>query len=397
MNAKKLTLTSLNAAMLLALAPTTVLADSILDAIASGKTTLEMRARAEWVDDSIATKKADAETLRTVLGYRTSPYNFLGDNYLSGYLEFENVTNFGREHYNTGAVGLPNKRTQFATIVDPEVTQVNQVYLEAFGAKVGRQKVILDNARFFGDVGWRQNDQVFDAVAYQNKMIPGTTITVDYLTKANMASGLRKPIDAPLVNLKYSGFMGHNQTVFYYAVEEQNTPAASFQDVGLRLDGAFGGFLYDLSFAQQSDYKDGTVPDADYMDVQLGYKFGPVFTIKAQHEVLEKGFNTPYATLHAFNGWADMFLTTPADGLEDNNIKLLAKYWDINFVLALHDFQADSKSQDFGQEVDFSVGKKFSPNFSGLIKAASYMADDKAPGALSKDRNKIWLQLSYTM
>ena len=26
---------------------------------------------------------------------------------------------------------------------------------------------------------------------------------------------------------------------------------------------------------------------------------------------------TPLATLHAFNGWADMFLTTPANGLQD--------------------------------------------------------------------------------
>jgi len=39
------------------------------------------------------------------------------------------------------------------------------------------------------------------------------------------------------------------------------------------------------------------------------------------YEVLEGngaiGFATPLATLHAFNGWADMFLTTPANGLKD--------------------------------------------------------------------------------
>jgi hypothetical protein len=30
-----------------------------------------------------------------------------------------------------------------------------------------------------------------------------------------------------------------------------------------------------------------------------------------------KGFTTPLATLHKFQGWADKFLTTPVNGLAD--------------------------------------------------------------------------------
>lgn len=373
--------------------------DSLLDALAAGKVSLDLRARAEYADDSVK-KEANAETLRTVLGYRTAPYAVAND-YLTGYVEFENVTDFGREHYNSGAAGAGNKRTEYTMIPDPDITQVNQAYIEAFGFKAGRQKVVLDNARFVGDVGWRQNDQTFDAISYQNKMIPDTTINLAYLTKVHTILGVHKPIDAPLVNVKYSGIQGLNLTGFYYAFEEQKAEATSFQHAGVRLDGKLANFLYELSFAQQSDYADGTevgTPEADYFDVQLGYKFGPV-TVKVQHEVLEKGFKTPYATLHAFNGWADMFLATPAAGLKDTNIKVSAQQWGLNFALALHDFQAEDVSQKFGQEVDFSVGKKFENGVMTLLKAAAYTADDEAPaaGMLNKDRTKVWLQFSYSI
>ena len=32
---------------------------------------------------------------------------------------------------------------------------------------------------------------------------------------------------------------------------------------------------------------------------------------------VRKGFTTPLATLHKFQGWADKFLTTPPNGIED--------------------------------------------------------------------------------
>jgi hypothetical protein len=137
------------------------------------------------------------------------------------------------------------------------------------------------------------------------------------------------------------------------------------------------------------------VPDANYHDIQLGYMIGPV-TIKAQQEVLEAKFKTPLATLHAFNGWADRFLATPAKGLEDTNIKLLAKYWGMNFVLAAHEFKAETDGTKYGQEIDVSVAKNLNKNLSLLVKAAQYSGESSAPTApLKKDVTKTWLQLAY--
>lgn len=363
------------------------------EAIFSGKTSMDLRLRAEYVDFE-TTPETDAETLRTVLGYKTGDYHGL-----KAFLEFENVSTLGNGDYNSGTTGFGNKKTQYGLIPDPALTQINQSWLEGYGFKAGRQKVIFDNARFVGDVGWRQNDQTFDGVSYSNAtLVKDLTLSADYLTRVHNIFGVTRVVEAPMVNLRYAGFAPAKVTVFYYAIEEKSAPATSWQHTGIRVDGVIQNFLYEASFADQTDYADGTAvgaPEANYTDLQLGYKFGPV-TVKVQQEVLEKGFKTPLATLHAFNGWADRFLVTPANGLEDMNVKVLAKFADYNLVLAAHDFQAEATNQKFGQEVDFSVSKPLTSKLTGLLKFADFNADGTVTG-FKNDTLKVWLQFAYKM
>ena len=56
------------------------------------------------------------------------------------------------------------ERAGFATIVDPEQTEVNRAYLRYRGISrldigLGRQRIVLDNQRFVGNVGWRQDSR----------------------------------------------------------------------------------------------------------------------------------------------------------------------------------------------------------------------------------------------
>ncbi|MFZ5560956.1 MAG: alginate export family protein [Pseudomonadota bacterium] len=360
------------------------------EAIFSGKTSLDLRLRAEYVDFE-TTPETDAETLRTVLGYKTGDYHGF-----KAFLEFENISTLGNGDYNSGV----NGKTQFGSIADPALTQINQSYLEGYGFRGGRQKIIYDNARFVGDVGWRQNDQTFDAVSYSNgTLVKGLTLSAAYLVRVNAITGVTRAVEAPFANLRYAAFPQARPSLFYYAVEEKTAAlkAGSWQHAGARVEGAIADFLYDVSFAQQEDYADGTTagaPAADYTDLQLGYQFGPV-TLKAQHEVLEKGFKTPLATLHAFNGWADRFLATPANGLEDTNLKLLATLGGYSFVLAAHDFQAEATDADYGEEVDFSVSKPLTSKVTALLKFAEFNASGSA--GFTNDTRKAWLQFHYKM
>jgi hypothetical protein len=93
--------------------------------------------------------------------------------------------------------------------------------------------------------------------------------------------------------------------------------------------------------------------------------------------------------LHKFNGFADVFLGTPAEGLVDVYASATTKLGGGKFVLVYHDYSADEASasvDDMGNEIDFIYAKKFAGNYSAGIKYASYSAGD-----IKVDTDKLWL------
>ncbi len=135
-------------------------AEILSQVLEEGQASLDVRYRFEWVDQEDKDRDANASTLRTRLGYKTGAYQGL-----TGFVELENVAVIGSERYNNTS----NVKTKYPVVADPKDAEVNQAYLNfqspADNAlKVGRQRLILDNARFVGNVGWRQNEQTFDVV-----------------------------------------------------------------------------------------------------------------------------------------------------------------------------------------------------------------------------------------
>jgi hypothetical protein len=61
-----------------------------------------------------------------------------------------------------------------------------------------------------------------------------------------------------------------------------------------------------------------------------------------------QSYTTPLATLHKFNGWADQFLGTPDDGLEDAYVKFSTKLADYKLTVMYHDFSAEDSGNDYG-------------------------------------------------
>lgn len=81
-------------------------------------------------------------------------------------------------------------------MADPECTEANQAYLQmklgTFTGIAGRQRVILDNARFIGNVGWRQNEQTYDAVTFKSAALPKTQLHVPALPMSTALPVLTK-------------------------------------------------------------------------------------------------------------------------------------------------------------------------------------------------------------
>jgi hypothetical protein len=125
------------------------------------------------------------------------------------------------------------------------------------------------------------------------------------------------------------------------------------------------------------------------------------FGLGAGMEVLEgngtKGFATPLATLHKFQGWADKFLTTPANGIEDvyvnatTNLKAIGGLDTLGLVLGYHDYQAEHISADYGSEWDASVMAKFK-KLGFMLKYSDYNEGVLAIGARHE---KIWMQVEF--
>lgn len=388
-------------------------AGSLIDALTYGTVSAQLRYRYEGVDQEGFTKDARASTLRTQLGYTTDSYNGF-----NAFLQFENVAEIGNDLYNN----TNNGQTQYPVVADPAGTEVNQAWLGyeagySTSLKYGRQAINLDNQRFIGTVGWRQNEQSYDAFSLVNGSLPNTTVTTAYVTNVNRVFGEDHPnplsrnfaMSSGLFNATYKGFSAGSLTGYAYLLDFDDAPATSNQSLGLRFDGKRNvgdyKFLYTAEYASQSDYDEGaSTIDADYGYAGLGVEVQG-WQIKAHYELLGGdgvyGFATPLATLHAFNGWADKFLTTPADGIEDIYLTVGKTLSGIVLAGQYHVFSSDNLSYDYGSELDLSAGKKINKWFNLLLKYANYRGDDNATvvarnPALSQDIDKLWLQAEVT-
>jgi hypothetical protein len=153
---------------------------SLLDSIAGGSPTVNARLRYENAKADGA-ESSDALTLRTRLGYGTLPYYGI-----RGFVEFEDVTSLvDDDDYNQA--GLNADGAGKTVIADVEGTELNQAFIEAICPysggvlKAGRQRLVLGNARFIGNVGWRQNEQTYDAITLKSPVKHGLQFSYGYL------------------------------------------------------------------------------------------------------------------------------------------------------------------------------------------------------------------------
>ncbi len=360
------------AAAVAAATPTAYAAESIAEAFQNGSTAVSFRLRFEDVD--VGGVSNDALTLKSRLTYKTDALNGF-----SALFEVDDTTVLGDEDY-TG-------------IADSEYTDVNQAYLAYSAAdttvKFGRQRILLDNQRFVGGVGFRQNEQTYDALTLTNKSLPDTTLFYGYISEVNNIFASDVKHETHLLNAKYTGLPFGTVTGYYYQIEP-DAAADSIDTFGVRFTGSQPAgdakLLYTAEYATQ-DQNNGSKPD--YYVLEGGVSVSGV-TAKLGYEVLESdngvGFNTPLATKHKFQGWADKFLGTPGTGIEDLYLTVGTKVAGVKLLAVYHDFEAESTSADLGSEFGFVVAKKFGKNYGLSLKYADYQAGDTGV-----DTDKLWL------
>lgn len=391
--------------------PLTTLAEesakSFTDAVVAGDANLNLRYRYEFVDQDGFDENANASTLRIRLNYKTAQWQDW-----SGFVEMDYVGEVLVNDFNSAQGTSSPDRGQYPVVADPKGADLNQLYFDYKVSadmllRFGRQRILLDNQRFVGGVGWRQNEQTYDGVSLRYSGLSNAKIFYSFVGNVNRIFGDTvnagdHNVDAHLLNARIGLNDNWSITPYFYYIDNEDALANSTSTVGVRLVGktalSAGSLSFVAEMASQSDAADAPVSyDAKYFHIDvnwamsngLGLGIG-VESLGGDNNNAGMAFRTPFATLHAFQGWADKFLATPSAGMNDFYFSARVGIEKWKLAAIYHDFSAESGSADYGTELDLSASRKLTDRYGLLLKAAFFNSDNIGYA----DTNKISVMLT---
>lgn len=333
--------------------------------------------------------------------------------------EFDRIWSLGPQDYDSKS----NNRTGYPVVADPVVTALNRLQLTYAGGydtaiTAARQEIVFGDTRFIGNVGFRQHEQTFDAIAVVNTSLPGTKLTYAWIGKVNRVFGPDSrsgpaighyTSDSHLINAVYTGVSGLKLEGYAYLLDLKEAPAASTASYGVRAEwrhplNAVLAVQLNSAFAHQTAY--GENPNRvnlNYWTLEgflgyAGFAGGIGYEALAGNGIA--GFATPLATLHTFDGWADLFLTTPKDGIDDLYAKLsytmknAAGIATLSPQIVYHAFNADRTGIGIGHEWDLALDATFDKYFSLTASYAAYSGSGSGTGGFG-NKSIAWLAIGY--
>lgn len=430
-------LLSLSITSSLAMADTTKDIEDALKIGKDGAVKIDMRYRYENVNQdntinpatgkplpaAVQPKTANANTIRSRVGVLSPSYYGV-----QGYVEYEGTHVLQSDYNNTRG-----KNTGYSVVADPDANELNQLWVSYTNkdidtvVKGGRQRIKFDDDRFIGNVGWRQLETTFDSVLVTNKSIKNLTANVGYIGHVSTFTATNEDIRAPILNLNYNmgaygNLIGYGYWLGYTQFDTTGRTAngrlnpalnsKSSQTQGIRIINAekpskkfMDNYspLYTAEWSIQQDYINSPEKyTANRYNVMGGLRAYDHFDFMAGMEQLNghglnKVFETPLGTNHAFQGWADLFLVTPKDGIRDVYGTVVGRFLEndsLEVTGTYHAFSDDTGNINYGKEWDFQAMKKFGKHYSLLAKYAYF---DNAQGATgfnagATDTQKVWVQ-----
>lgn len=374
----------------------------------------EARLRYEGVEQDGLPRRSDAVTLRVRTGVEAD-YDRL-----SALIESEGTLAIGTAYFDglSGDTGRP-------TIADPQNIELNRAQLsyavpDRVTVIAGRQYLALLDQRFVGAAKFRQNAQTFDAVRAQATLAPKLTLDLSYAWNVRPINGIDGRGARPrsiggnsvFALLGYSSPIG-TLTGFAYLIDADEAAYQGYrlsnQTYGVRLAGkrALGGGYaldYVASYARQNDYaRNPNRYAADYWlaEAKLSRK-AVVATLGYEVLGADDGraltsVQTPYGSVFGFQGWADKFTTTPADGVRDLYAGLGARWPTLGRVRNLelsafaHHYDSDRAVRRYGDEINLLA----SASVGGIIWSARYA--DYFADRFGTDTRKVWLTAEWAL
>src|SRR5690606_22554713 len=102
-------------------------------------------------------------------------------------------------------------------------------------------------------------------------------------------------------------------------------------------------------------------------------------------------FSTPLATLHRYQGFADMFLSTPANGIRDGYVTVSGPMGPFTVAATWHQYEADRAGAEYGSELNLVAGYTVNSQFNVEAKYADFDSE-----GFAADTRKLWLTMNLT-
>lgn len=315
-------------------------------------------------------------------------------------------------------------------------------FTQNFSAKIGRQELVYDDARIFGNVDWAQQARAHDLLLFkyensfklhaglafnqQNDQLFTTVYDMTSNYKSMQFLWFNKKIDKLSISLLA---LNHGMEFKYTENGKDEYKSVFSQTFGTHLNyKTEKATLYGNAYFSAG--KDGADRDLQAYNLMAGadFKLNNAWGIGAGYELLSgtsqkekatnpkytnNSFNPFYGTNHKFNGFMDYFYVgnhINNVGLSDVFVNLNYKYKKASYQLTTHFFGAaadvlkpmqlvETMSKGFGTELDLSMTYKLN-DIASLSAGYSQMFGTETLAVVSggnhnETSNWVWLMLSF--
>ena len=325
---------------------------------------------------------------------------------------------------------------------DDNATALHEAWAEAIlsdkiSLKLGRQEIVYDDHRIFGNVGWAQQARSHDAFLIKFKPNDKNRLDIGLALNADNQS---------LTDALYSNAAGYKafQYVWYHgnfnkfglSVLLLNTGIEYLENIGLpneeqtvnymqtvgpRLTYKSGKFNANVAAYFQTGKSLNADVNASYFTGNIGYNANDNFTIGVGMEYLSgkdmystdtdvKSFAPLFGTNHKFNGWMDYFYVGNhggSVGLTDINATLAYKKDKFSVKLVPHFFSAaadvfngtNKMDTNLGTEIDLTAGYKVTQNITINAGYSKMLATDTMEilkgGDRDADNSWGWIMFTF--
>jgi hypothetical protein len=325
---------------------------------------------------------------------------------------------------------------------DDNATALHEAWAEAIlnskiSFKLGRQEIVYDDHRIFGNVGWAQQARSHDAFLFKYKINDKNKLDVGFALNADNQSGVSSLYSnaAGYRTFQYAWYHGDfnkfglsflflNTGIEYIENEglaNEELTIDNMQTIGPRVTYKSGKFDANASAYFQTGKSLDNDVSASSFGGNLGYKINDNFKIGVGAEFLSgkdqddistdvKSFAPLFGTNHKFNGWMDYFYVgnhANSVGLTDINAviaykknKFLAKIVPHFFSAAADVFDGSNKmDNNLGTEIDLTIGYKLAKDINISAGYSKMFATDTIEilkgGDSDEDNSWSWIMFTF--